>query len=80
MPTISAFKELRHRLVAGPRLFFVVADFGRLALSAGVHRFRVIDADTFVHPIPVLSLPVERPRIVLVFRHFSPFFLLVLRG
>ena len=58
MPTISTFEELRHGLVAGPRLLLVVADLRRLALAAGVHRFRIIDADTFVHPIPVLSFPV----------------------
>ena len=61
-PTVTAvraFEELGHGLVAGPRLLLVVADFRRLALTAGVHRFRIVDADTFVHPIPILSLPVQ---------------------
>ena len=80
MPTISAFEELRHGLVAGPRLLLVVADLRGLAFPAGVHRFGVVDANTFVHPIPVLSLPVQRSRIVLVFSHFSSFFLLVFGG
>ena len=80
MAAISTFKELRHGLVAGPRLLLVVADLRRLALPAGVHRFRIINPDRLVHPIPVLSLPVERSRIVLIFGHFSPFFLLVFGG
>ena len=59
MATVGTFEELGHGLVAGPRLLLVVADFRRLAFPAGVHRFRIVDADTFVHPIPILSLPVQ---------------------
>ena len=80
MPTISTFEELRHGLVAGPRLLLVVGYFRRLALPAGVHRFAIINTDRLVHPIPVLPFPVERSSVVLILRHFSPFFLLVLRG
>ena len=80
MPTISTFKELGHGLVAGPRLLLVVADFRRLALAAGVHRFAIINPDRLVHAIPILPFPVERSRIVLVFSHLPSFFLLVFRG
>ena len=80
MSAVRALEELRHGLVAGPRLLLVVADFRRLALAAGVHRFAIINTDRLVHPIPVLSLPVQRSRIVLVFSHFSSFFLLVFGG
>ena len=59
MPAVRAFKELRHGLVSGPRLFFVVGHFRRLALPAGVHRFRIVDADRLVHPIPILPFPVQ---------------------
>ena len=58
MTTISALEELRHGLVAGPRLLLVVADFGRLALAAGVHRFAIINPDRLVHAIPILPFPV----------------------
>ena len=47
MAAISTFEELRHRLVAGPRLLLVVRDLGAFAFPAGVHRFRVVDADIF---------------------------------
>ena len=59
MPTISAFEELRHGLVAGPRLLLVVADLRRLALAAGVHRFAIINPDRLVHAIPILPFPVQ---------------------
>ena len=80
MPAVRALEELRHGLVAAPRLLLVVADFRRLALAAGVHRFAIINPDRLVHAIPILPFPVERSRIVLIFGHFSSFFLLVFRG
>ena len=58
MSAVRALEELRHGLVAAPRLLLVVGDFGRLALAAGVHRFRIINPDRLVHAIPILSLPV----------------------
>ena len=58
MATISALEELRHGLVAGPRLLLVVADFRRLALAAGVHGFAIINPDRLVHAIPILPFPV----------------------
>ena len=58
MATISALEELRHGLVAGPRLLLVVGDFGRLALAAGVHGFAIINPDRLVHAIPILPFPV----------------------
>ena len=58
MATISALEELRHGLVAGPRLLLVVADFRRLALTAGVHSLAIINTDRLVHPIPILPFPV----------------------
>ena len=80
MSAVRTFKELRHRLVAGPRLLLVVRHLRGLALPTRIHRFRVVDADTFVHAISILPLPVERPRVVLVLGHFTSFLLLVLRG
>ena len=59
MPAVRALEELRHGLVAGPRLLLVVGDLRGLALSAGVHRFAIINPDRLVHPIPILSLPVQ---------------------
>ena len=80
MSAISTFKELRHGLVAAPRLLLVVRHLRGLALAAGVHRFAIINPDRLVHAIPILPFPVERSRIVLIFGHFSSFFLLVFRG
>ena len=75
MPAVRTFEELRHGLVAGPRLLLVVRHLRRLALAAGVHRLRIINPDGLVHAVPILPLPVERPRVVLVFRHFTSLFL-----
>ena len=58
MPTIGTFEELRHGLVAAPRLLLVVADLRRLAFPAGVHRFRIINPDGLIHAIPILPFPV----------------------
>ena len=58
MSAVRALEELRHGLVSTSGLLLVVRDFGRLALAAGVHGFRVVDADRLVHAIPILSLPV----------------------
>ena len=58
MSAVSTFEELRHGLVAGPRLLLVVGHFGRLALAAGVHRFAIINPDRLVHAIAILPCPV----------------------
>ena len=60
-PTVSAvgaLEELRHGLVAGPRLLLVVRDLRRLALAAGVHGLRIINPDGLVHAVAVLPFPV----------------------
>ena len=80
MTAVGTFEELRHGLVAGPRLFLVVGDLRRLALAAGVHRFAIINPDRLVHAIPILPFSVQRSSIVLVFSHLPSFFLLVFRG
>ena len=58
MSAVRALEELRHGLVAGPRLLLVVRDLRRLALTAGVHRFAIINPDRLVHAIPILPFPV----------------------
>ena len=58
MTTISALEELRHGLVAAPRLLLVVRHLRGLALAAGVHRFAIINPDRLVHAIPILPFPV----------------------
>ena len=80
MTTISALEELRHGLVAGPRLLLVVGDFRRLAFPTRIHGLAIIDPDRLVHAIPILPFPVERSSIVLIFGHLPSFFLLVFRG
>ena len=55
---VRALEELRHGLVAGPRLLLVVGDLRGLALAAGVHRFAIINPDRLVHAIPILPFPV----------------------
>ena len=60
-PTVSAvgaLEELRHGLVAGPRLLLVVRHLRRLAFPTRIHGLAIIDPDRLVHPIPILSLPV----------------------
>ena len=58
MPAVRALEELRHGLVAGPRLLLVVGDLRGLALAAGVHGFAIINPDRLVHAIPILPFPV----------------------
>ena len=58
MPAVGTFEELRHGLVAAPRLLLVVRHLRGLALAAGVHRFAIINPDRLVHAIPILPFPV----------------------
>ena len=58
MPAVRALEELRHGLVAGPRLLLVVGHLGRLAFPTRIHGFAIINPDRLVHAIPILPFPV----------------------
>ena len=59
MPAVRALEELRHGLVAGPRLLLVVADLRRLAFPTRIHGLAIINPDRLVHAIPILPFPVQ---------------------
>mmetsp|Transcript_13926 Transcript_13926/g.41481 ORF Transcript_13926/g.41481 Transcript_13926/m.41481 type:complete len:271 (-) Transcript_13926:237-1049(-) len=72
---VAALVEVGHGLVRGARLLLVVGHARGLALGAGVHGFRRVDARGRVDARLVLLLPVQGPRVVLVLGH-PPTFLL----